>query len=494
MPRDSVGEPQITPSHNIGPTLNKALMRPAVICAQALLDFFALCLGPLVAAGILRPAMGTIAPYFPAHDIPALTTLHLMLSAGCVGWFWLQLRHYTYRKTFWAELGEILRTIAICSLIQLVIMALLKMQVSRHAWILTWAATLMLVPLSRFGLKRLLARLSLWQKPCVIIGTGPNALEAYRALSHERSLGFRFQYFYALADDAPGYIDDIPVIRNEGLLWASTDPNDTHYFIAVEDSCVEQRDHWIKLTTLHHCRAVSVIPTTRGLPLNSIDASFIFSHDVLILRIHDNLRKRTARIIKRSFDIVGSITLLALLSPVFIYLMLRIGRDGGQPIYGHERVGYNGRRFKCLKFRTMVRNSQAVLAELLANDPDARAEWEADFKLRNDPRITPVGHFLRRTSLDELPQLWNVLRGEMSLVGPRPIVEAELPRYGNKLDYYLMAKPGMTGLWQINGRNDVDYHTRVYFDAWYVKNWSLWHDIAILFKTITVVCKRRGAY
>ena len=139
-------------------------------------------------------------------------------------------------------------------------------------------------------------------------------------------------------------------------------------------------------------------------------------------------------------------------------------------------------------------NSQEVLQKLLDSDPAAREEWERDFKLKNDPRITPVGRFIRKTSLDELPQLFNVLKGQMSLVGPRPIISEELPRYDENVDYYLMAKPGMTGLWQVSGRNDVDYDTRVYFDSWYVKNWSLWNDIAILFKTVKVVLHRDGAY
>jgi undecaprenyl-phosphate galactose phosphotransferase len=142
----------------------------------------------------------------------------------------------------------------------------------------------------------------------------------------------------------------------------------------------------------------------------------------------------------------------------------------------------------------MVRNSQKVLQDLLENDPAAREEWEKDFKLKNDPRITSLGDFIRKTSLDELPQLFNVLIGQMSLVGPRPIVEEELARYKENVDYYLLAKPGMTGLWQVSGRNDVDYDKRVYFDAWYVKNWSLWNDIAILFKTVKVVFVRSGAY
>ncbi|HDV2047428.1 TPA: sugar transferase, partial [Escherichia coli] len=156
----------------------------------------------------------------------------------------------------------------------------------------------------------------------------------------------------------------------------------------------------------------------------------------------------------------------------------------GPAIYGHERIGKGGKPFKCLKFRSMVINSKEVLEELLLKDVNARKEWEETFKLKNDPRVTKIGAFLRRTSLDELPQLFNVLKGEMSLVGPRPIITAELERYNEEVDYYLLSKPGMTGLWQVSGRSDVDYETRVYLDAWYVKNWSMWNDIAILFKTI----------
>ncbi|HBX9503913.1 TPA: UDP-phosphate galactose phosphotransferase, partial [Klebsiella pneumoniae] len=178
----------------------------------------------------------------------------------------------------------------------------------------------------------------------------------------------------------------------------------------------------------------------------------------------------------------GSLVILSILSPALLYISRKVKQDGGPAIYGHERIGKGGKSFKCLKFRSMIINSKEVLEELLAKDEDARREWESTFKLKNDPRITKIGAFLRRTSLDELPQLFNVLKGEMSLVGPRPIITAELVRYNEEVDYYLLSKPGMTGLWQVSGRSDVDYETRVYLDAWYVKNWSMWNDIAILFK------------
>ncbi len=209
------------------------------------------------------------------------------------------------------------------------------------------------------------------------------------------------------------------------------------------------------------------------------------------MRLATHLARRT---FKRGFDTALVIPMLVALSPLFLILALLVRRDGGPAIYGHLRVGRDGRAFRCLKFRTMVTNSDAVLRELLARDPQARAEWERDFKLKHDVRVTRVGHFLRSTSLDELPQLWNVLRGEMSLVGPRPIVEKELERYGLEVRYYLMAKPGITGLWQVSGRSDVDYARRVSLDVSYVKQWSPMLDFGILLRTVGVVMRREGAY
>ncbi|AEA60668.1 sugar transferase [Burkholderia gladioli] len=209
------------------------------------------------------------------------------------------------------------------------------------------------------------------------------------------------------------------------------------------------------------------------------------------MRLATHLARRT---FKRGFDTALVIPMLVALSPLFLILALLVRRDGGPAIYGHLRVGRDGRAFRCLKFRTMVTNSDAVLRELLACDPQARAEWERDFKLKHDVRVTRVGHFLRSTSLDELPQLWNVLRGEMSLVGPRPIVEKELERYGLEARYYLMAKPGITGLWQVSGRSDVDYARRVSLDVSYVKQWTPMLDFGILLRTVGVVMRREGAY
>jgi exopolysaccharide production protein ExoY len=182
------------------------------------------------------------------------------------------------------------------------------------------------------------------------------------------------------------------------------------------------------------------------------------------------------------------------LTPVMVALALLVRADGGPVLFRQRRIGAGGRPFMCLKYRTMRTDAEAQLQQLLARDPEARASWESDFKLRVDPRITRFGSLLRQTSLDELPQLFNVLKGDMSLVGPRPIVAAEVPRYGRAIREYLNCRPGVTGLWQVSGRNDVDYPTRVKLDQTYARNWSLVADVGILFRTVRVVLLRSGAY
>jgi undecaprenyl-phosphate galactose phosphotransferase len=243
-----------------------------------------------------------------------------------------------------------------------------------------------------------------------------------------------------------------------------------------------------------HNNDVQLVPALRGLPLYGMEANHFFAHEVLILTMRNNLARRLPQLIKRCFDLAVSATVLTLASPLFLFIAFKVSQSGRPIFFGHTRVGQHNKPFKCYKFRTMAPNADQLLAELLARSPEARAEWERDFKLKDDPRITPIGRFLRKTSLDEIPQLWNVLKGDMSLVGPRPVVTAELDRYGNQVDYYLEAKPGITGLWQISGRNDVSYDTRVYLDAWYVKNWSLFNDIVILLRTVTVIFRKDGAY
>ena len=457
-------------------------------------DFFAFFSSFFIAL-VLLPLINNSHAIFPKGELDEYIFIHFVISLGCVCWFWIRLRHYTYRKPFWFELKEILRTLVIFFVIELAIIAFSKLYVSRTLWMLTWFWAVFLVPLVRVSLKKLLLKLNLYQKDTIIIGSGRNAKDVYRALADESYLGFSLCYFVlsdTIPEDGMGEIKVIDAKNKDIISLLQLDTKTVQFILVLDDEIL--LDSWLRYLALNKCRSVSVIPNIRGIPLYGTDMSFLFSHEMLLLRVNNNLAKRSSRILKRTMDIVGSLAIITLLSPVLLYLYFSVKKDGGNAIYGHPRIGRNGKTFKCLKFRSMVMNSKEVLDELLRTDPEARAEWEKDFKLKNDPRITKIGAFIRKTSLDELPQLFNVLKGEMSLVGPRPIVAEELDRYQDDVEYYLMAKPGMTGLWQVSGRNDVDYSTRVYFDSWYVKNWSLWNDIAILFKTVNVVLKRDGAY
>ncbi|EHC4290113.1 UDP-glucose:undecaprenyl-phosphate glucose-1-phosphate transferase [Escherichia coli] len=459
-------------------------------------DFLSFVLSLYFSVFILSLILNNFDARVPNHQLEGWIALHWLLGVCCVAWYGIRLRHYFYRKTFWFELKEILRTLVIFAVIEMAVIAFAKWYFSRYVWLLTWVMAIFLVPLARIAIKWLLMKWGLWLRDTWIIGSGKNAYEAYKAITSERNLGLNVVGFVTdeqMQGEQRKTIDELPIIIGS-IDWLNSKDKRTQFIVAVESEQSDIRNKWLREFMIKGYRYVSVIPTLRGMPLDSTDMSFIFSHEVMIFRVQQNLAKWSSRIIKRCFDLFGSICIILILSPLLIYIYMKVKKDGGPAIYGHDRVGINGKTFKCLKFRSMVVNSKEILDELLKNDPKAKEEWDATFKLKNDPRITKIGAFLRKTSLDELPQLLNVLKGEMSLVGPRPIINAELERYNDQVDYYLLSKPGMTGLWQVSGRSDVDYDTRVYFDAWYVKNWSMWNDIAILLKTVIVVLRKDGAY
>lgn len=200
---------------------------------------------------------------------------------------------------------------------------------------------------------------------------------------------------------------------------------------------------------------------------------------------------------KRLFDVLFSLSVLILFSPVYLLLALLIALSSpGSIFYVQERVGKDHKPFGCLKFRTMVENADEMLLHMMATSPNLREEFQDNFKLKKDPRITWIGHFLRMTSLDEFPQFWNVLKGDMSVVGPRPLVPEELSKYGHHIDKVLTIRPGITGLWQVSGRNDIPYHRRVQIDVYYVNSRKFWLDLWLIVKTIGVVVapKDNGAY
>lgn len=409
--------------------------------------------------------------------------------------------HYTKRKPFSHELKDILSVIAVLAMTDAALLYLTKWQFSRSVMLLNWAMAPLFLVCARLAMKHSLARLGGWFRPMVIVGWGENAIETALAFKDESLMGFTLKAFliplgkekfaHNIVNRFGTTVPCISLGANpEETLKTLGDP---HIVLALEQGGIDAYQEMV-LQLGRRSQNMQVVPSLRGLPLYGMEASHFFAHEVLLLTVRNNLARQLPQFIKRCFDLVMSLAILIVGFPFLALIALKVLGTGRPIFYGHKRVGQEGKIFKCYKFRTMAKDADKLLADLLANSAEAREEWARDFKLKNDPRITPIGHFLRKTSLDELPQIWNVLVGDMSLVGPRPVVTAELERYGNQVDYYLEAKPGITGLWQISGRNDVSYETRVYLDAWYVKNWSLFNDIVILFRTVKVIFRREGAY
>lgn len=448
-------------------------------------DVLAFALAGLLAA-LLARSWGDVQDthWLVAQDLERYAAWLFLTALGLM-FFLVRHRHYSDRKPFWTELGEILKVLLMLAVFDLALIGVARWNSSRLWWGIVWPLSALCIPVGRGMLRSFMRQLHLWQRPTFVVGNGPNAYEALEALKSEPALGF----------EVLGLVEVNELLKEESDVlqkWAQVPGS--QFVVALEAGQNDLREAVLRRLAYWHAEDVGVIPAMRGVPLFGTDIFYFFSHEVALLKLRNNLRYWPARILKRVFDLLGAFLFLIIGALPLLCIALLIRRDGGPAIFAHQRVGRAGVMFPCFKFRTMHVDAEKQLEDLLINDHLARAEWEQGFKLHNDPRITRIGKFLRKTSLDELPQLFNVIRGEMSLVGPRPIIRAELERYGQDVEYFLMVSPGMTGLWQISGRSDTGYGVRVYLDTWYVKNWSLWYDIAILFKTIKVVFHGKGAY
>lgn len=469
------------------------LSKLAILCGDLLAILIAFALASLVCTWLETGSLKYVWVWMSAQPPTRLISWG---SMGVLGTFLLLIsyQHYSDRRPFWDELGDFLRLIGLLSLCDMSVLAINHWPVSLRWWLISWSLVLLALVGMRAVTRHLLKRLKLWIRPTVIIGVGSNAADAALALNSQPELGLQVVGFVATTKDV---LNDNPLTLprlQQHQLEALAGQIGVQWVIALEHSESEQREHWLRILAQWGAPDISVIPAMRGIPLHGTDISHFFSHEVAMLRMRNNLRRWPARLTKRVFDTLLALLLLVVLSPVMALLALLIRRDGGPALFAHPRVGKQGKIFNCYKFRTMVVDAEDQLEKLFQQRPELRNEWDADRKLQYDPRISSLGRFLRRSSLDELPQLINVMRGEMSLVGPRPVVRAELSRFGSEAGYYLLVRPGMTGLWQISGRSSLDYDKRVYLDAWYVKNWSFWYDFIILFRTIHVVFSKEGAY
>ena len=478
-------------------------MIPTLSLFQVRVSKFAILLGDAVAfvvafalttlINVAFDPSRSISVWFSTQDIERYVAWSGLVFLGLM-LFLMRFQHYSDRRPFWDELGDILRLIGILAVLDMTLIAATRWNASRLWWLLVWVLAGIAIVWGRVLTRWLLSQMGLWIRPTIIIGNGENATEAAIALQSEPRMGFQVAGYVDVDADTPSLQLKGRTLQSLQQLEVLADQPGIQWVIALEHSQSEQREHWLRTLTQWGATDISVIPAMRGVPLYGTDIAHFFSHEVALLRVSNNLRRWPARLTKRLFDTLTATLLMVLLAPVMLIIATALKLEGGSIFFAHQRVGKNGRKFNCYKFRSMVPNAEQQLQKLLQNNPALQAEWHKERKLKDDPRISKLGEFLRSTSLDELPQLFNVLKSDMSLVGPRPIVQDELQKYGLEKSYYLMVRPGMTGLWQVSGRNDVDYETRVYLDAWYVKNWSLWYDLAILFKTIKVVFWRNGAY
>ena len=341
----------------------------------------------------------------------------------------------------------------------------------------------------------LLKKLHLFYVPVILIGAGHTAEHVLRFFHDD--LGYRY--------DVLGIIDDAPIsnlVRERFLLYGNMDQaaqiiKDTRVQQVIICAPGLEKD---KLTSLIEkiqplVRNISFIPDLIGAPMSSVEPQMLYDEQIMMLTLKNNLARRRNRIYKRAFDLIATISGGLLISPILLAIAVANAiRNHGHVFFAHRRIGKNGKEFYCYKFQSMVPDAEAKLEQYLKSHPEARKEWEETFKLTNDPRVTKLGAFLRKTSLDELPQLWNVIKGDMSLVGPRPIVKKEIPRYGEHFKEYCSVLPGITGMWQASGRSDTTYAERVAMDTWYVHNWSVWLDIMYLAKTFSAVIHSKGAY
>ena len=355
-----------------------------------------------------------------------------------------------------------------------------------------WCLCLPMAALARSVTRRVVSRFSWWGQPVILFGSGLQTRQICETLWANRTLGLR--PIGVVDDSGPVGVAGRPeslsrqqatsAVQRHSVFWAIvtiTDESRTDIFQVIEEVFLERYPHLI------------VVPHTVRLP-----SLWNHAHDcggLPGIELAERLLLPLPRFVKRGMDfclaVVGGLLILPLIG--LICLLIRLSSPG--PIfYSQRRLGIGARHFHAWKFRTMVANADEVLQRHLDASAELRAEWARDHKLKNDPRVTWIGKWLRKTSLDELPQLWNVLRGQMSLVGPRPIVDAEIEKYGETFDLYRKVVPGITGLWQINGRNNTTYQERIDFDSYYVRNWSPWLDLYILICTVKVVLLREGAY
>lgn len=415
-----------------------------------------------------------------------------LLAFLLCGWFAFGVGHYAERRALTDEIWQCLLAIVLVGACHVLIVAQFANESLLQVATL-WVAVMLILPAARYLTRTNLDDFGMWRIPVSLITDESKVRDAVDATSTDFTLGYRVEGTYLLRSDFQGSRAEIEEIT-EALLANNKRMSDVHHILIATDVLTIQPAHQLSMALRHQQFSSTTFSLPKSFETTGMRSGHLVSYGNSVSELRGALSSADYALLKRVVDIILASVALIVLSPVLFTLGCLIRKDGGPALYSHQREGRHGVTFGCLKFRSMRIDADKALEEhLKTNEADAE-EWNKSFKLKSDPRITPLGKFIRETSLDELPQLINVLKGEMSLVGPRPVVTKELEFYGEHKSYYQSIRPGITGLWQISGRNDTTYRERISLDVWYVQNWSLLYDIAILFKTIGVVLKRQGAY
>lgn len=455
--------------------MDKAATRPsAAACAAALAVADALALVSSIGVAVWTAGLLDDGTRKLDGAAQMLTGVAALVMLGFTA-----LRHYARRRSGLREVRDVMTASAAGLLCSGFLAYMLRLDAGRGPLLVMWLTAGPAVLLARGVARAALHGSEAWQSKAIVVGHGEMASHAMRLLD---GAGRDHSIVGVLHPSRIG------TMRHGRWSVMLRKYQADLVVLAMEDPPRE-----LTRSLLRDRVPFAIVRRPDDLPVHGATPLRMLSHDAMLWSYRDNLQQPVARAAKLAIDLGGALVMLAVLAPVFALIAAAVKLDGGTVLYAHRRIGAAGRSFPCLKFRSMAPDSETVLAHLLNTDPAAAAEWAATRKLRQDPRVTWIGRVLRQTSLDELPQLFNVLRLEMSLVGPRPIVQAEVSRYGDDIHHYYAARPGLTGLWQVSGRSDTGYNQRVQLDTWYVKNWSLWHDIAILARTVPAVLKRKGA-
>ena len=411
-----------------------------------------------------------------------------------------QLGHYKDRIHYFFQL----RSIFIASCLGIVSESVLRLYLgtptSTSGVIIAWALVAVGVMSLRVVTAIFVCSRSTFLQPTIILSDGTLGRHARKAVGRKIRLGYR------LAEDDEGgtksdwnelarkAIEEKDDLALEGLKDCAARSAPNVLFLYAFDTFNEESVNRAVKCLEQLQRPFGFITCQTGIRLPSFKVFPFFGEDIILLLADHKDTPLISRFVKRVFDLVLAIVLTLVLSPILLAFSILITRDGGPVVFSHSRIGRGGEKFECFKFRSMVKDSDRKLEQYLEENEEARLEWQETHKLRMDPRITRLGNILRKSSLDELAQLYNILKGDMSFVGPRPIVEDEIEKYGFAFSQYCNVRPGITGLWQVSGRNNTTYEERVELDKWYVENQSLWLDLFILGKTIPIILLRRGAY